>query len=145
MSSRTKQKRQRQKRTQQRKANIQTVTLHQKSDRASYKLIRRMTRDHPDVLQNIEFALVSAYREDRRLDDSTIAETLRAAIRGLEPGSVLAGQVRIRLEGVREMRADIEDSLWLDGLRVILDSLHNHSDAKPGSTGYLSFASRFVV
>ena len=145
MSSRTKLKRQRQKRTQQRNANIQTVTLHQKSEKGSYKLIRRMTRDHQDVLQNIEFALVSAYREDRRIDDSIIADTLRTAIRGLGPESVLAGPVRIRLQGVREMRADIEDDLWLDGLRVVLASLHNHSDAKPGSTGYLSFVSAFVI
>ena len=99
MSSKTKQKRQRQKRTQQRNANIQTVTLLRKSEKVSYKLIRRMTRDHQDVLQNIEFALVSAYREDRRIDDSIIAETLRSAIRGQEPGSVLAGQVRVRLVG----------------------------------------------
>ena len=145
MSSRTKQKRQRQKRAQQRRANIQTVTLNRKSEKVSYKLTRRMIRDHQDVLQNIEFALVSAYREDRRIDDSIIAETLRSAIRGQEPESVLAGQLRIRLEGIREMRADIEDDLWLDGLRVVLDSLRNHSDAKPGSIGYLSFVSRYVV
>jgi len=56
-------KRMRRKRAAQKKANIRLMLLHggMKETPGSGKLLKRMVRDHQDILQNIEFILVSAY------------------------------------------------------------------------------------
>ena len=62
------------------KINIRRMSLKKEPD--SSKLLKRMTRDHQDVLQNIEFTLVSCYRDDRSVDDRRIAAALKVAIGG---------------------------------------------------------------
>ena len=139
-------KRMRRKRAAQKKANIRLMSLHGglKETRATGKLLRRMTRDHVDVLQNIESVLISAYREDGSIDDRIIAEVLKAAIRGEEPESARAQSLNEDLTEMRELRADVPDKIWRDGLRTVLQSVQRHSNLRPGEREYLDFVSDFI-
>lgn len=103
-----------------------------------------MTHDHPDILQNIEFVLVTAHREDPSIDDVAVLSALRAALFANEPTEARAQDILARLAGTRQFRADVDDRLWKDGLRVVIDSVRTHSDLRAGSTGYLDFVSGFV-
>lgn len=139
-------KRMRRKRAAQKKANIRLMALHseQRETLGSRKLLRRMTRDHQDVLQNIEFILVSGYREDGRIDDRIIAQALKAAIRGEVPESARAQSLNESLDEMRELRADVPDDIWRVGLRTVLQSVQRHSNLRPGEREYLDFVSDFV-
>ena len=112
--------------------------------RGSHKLMKRMQRDHLDVLQNIEFALVERYREDDTIDDRLVAEALKAAIDNVVLQNERAASIKESLQGIREIRSDIPDDIWRDGLRTVLQSVYRHSDLKPGSTDYLDFVCEFV-
>ena len=103
-----------------------------------------MTRDHVDILQNIEFTLISDYREDRSIDDRIIANTLKAAIRGEEPEESRSQKLNDSLEGMREFRSDVPDDLWRDGFRTVLQSVHRHSNLRPGERNYIYFVSDFI-
>ena len=109
------------------------------------KELKRMTRDHVDVLQNIESVLISAYHEDWSIDDRIIAEVLNAAIRGEEPQGARAQSIHEDLGEMRDLRADVPDKIWRDGLRTVLQSVQRHSDLRPGEREYLGFISDFVV
>ena len=104
----------------------------------------RMTHEHVDVLQNIEFVLVSAYRDHPELDDRVIAAALRIAIAGGEAADEQTAGVVQALAGIREIRPDVSEELWGNGLKVVLRSVHNHSALQPGDTGYLDFVSSFM-
>ena len=111
----------------------------------THKMEDRMIYGHQDVLQNIEFALISGYRNDNAIDDSAIADALKAAILSLEPGNERSASLVDGLAGIRHMRADIDDDLWRDGLRTVLRSVRRHSDLQPGSRDYIHFVSPFVI
>jgi hypothetical protein len=104
-----------------------------------------MQRDHLDLLQNIEFILVTKYREDPTIDDRVVAEVLKAAIDNNAPQDKQAASIKESLQGIREIRSDIPDEIWRDGLRTVLQSVHRHSSLKPGSRGYLNFVSDFIL
>jgi len=112
--------------------------------RGSHKLLKRMRRDHLDLLQNIEFILIKRYQEDSTIDDRLVAEVLKAAIDSNAPQDEQAASIKESLQGIRELRSDVSDDIWRDGLRTVLQSVHRHSDLKPGSTYYLDFVSEFV-
>jgi len=116
-----------------------------KQKHGSRKLMKRMSRDHLDVLQNIEFALVSAYRNDRDVDDCVVAEALNAAIHDAVPDEPRARSLVHQLASVREFRADMADNIWRDALRTVLQSVQRHSTFKRGSTEYLDFVSTFIL
>ena len=103
-----------------------------------------MARDHLDVLQNIEFALVSGYRSERSIDDRIVADVLIAAILDAEPEDSRAQSLNESLENIRMLRSDISDDIWRDGLRTVLESVHRHSSLIPGARGYLDFVSDYV-
>lgn len=111
----------------------------------SHRLMKRMARDHQDILQNIEFALVSGYRENHSIDDCIVANALEAAILGNEPEDSRAISLNEALEDIRQLRSDVSDDIWTDGLRTILQSVHRHSSLKPGCRWYLDFASKFIL
>jgi uncharacterized alpha-E superfamily protein len=140
-------KRMRKKRAAQKKTNIRRMALHGglKETAATGKLLKRMTRDHVDVLQNIEFAMISAYEKDGSIDDRIIAEVLHAAIRDEEPESARAQSLNEELEEMRNLRADVTEDIWRDGLRTVLQSVQRHSDLRPGERNYLDFVSGFIV
>jgi hypothetical protein len=137
----------RRKRALQKKANIRQMALQRKSKAmlGSHKLMKRMTRNHQDILQNIEFVLVSGYRDDHGIDDCTVADALKAAIRDDVPEDPRAASLSEGLEGIRGFRSDVSDDIWRDGLRTVLQSVHRHSSLKQGSRGYLDFVSDFVL
>ena len=139
-------KRMRRKRAAQKKANIRLMALHSENKEimGSRKLMKRMTRDHQDLLQNIEFVLVSQYRENHRIDDRIVAETLKAAINGETVEDALAESLNKELEEVRLFRSDVSDDIWRDGLRTVLQSVHRHSGRRPGEREYLDFVSDFI-
>jgi hypothetical protein len=139
-------KRMRRKRAAQKKANILLMSLHggMKEAPGSGKLLKRMTRDHQDVLQNIEFVLVSRYREDGRIDDRIVANALKAAIRGDTADDALAGLLNEELEEMRLFCSDVSDDIWRDGLRTVLQSVQRHSNLRPGEREYLDFVCDFI-
>lgn len=139
-------KRMQRKREVQKKANIRLMSLHGGTKEApgSDKLLKRMTRDHQDVLQNIEFILVSGYRDDDRIDDRIIADALKAAISGDTAEDALAESLNKDLAETRQLNSDVSDDIWRDGLRTVLQSVQRHSNLSPGEREYLNFVSDFI-
>lgn len=140
-------KRMKRKRAARKKSNIRQMFLHGglRETRATGKLLRRMTRDHQDILQNIEFTLVAGYRQDGSIDDRLIAEVLKAAIHDEEPENARAQLLNESLQEMREFRTDVPDNIWLDGLRTVLQSVQRHSNLRPGERNYLDFVSDFII
>ena len=139
-------KRLKRKRALQKKANIRQMASQKKfgATLRPRKSMKHMARDHLDVLQNIEFVLVSGYRSDRSIDDRIVADVLIAAILDAEPEDTRARSLNESMESIRVLRSDIPDDIWRDGLRTVLESVHRHSSLKPGSRGYLDFVSDYV-
>jgi len=116
-------------------------------DRSAKAGLKRMTRDHVDVLQNIEFALVRQAGEDPNIDDRMIDQALRSCINQTDPPDDAGFQV-VRLcgalETVRSMREDVSDDTWTAGLRTVDQSVRRHSNLSPGETTYLDFVRDYV-
>jgi hypothetical protein len=140
-------KRLKRKRAMQQKANIRQMDSQKKlgATLKPRKSIKYMARHHLDVLQNIEFTIISRYRSDCSIDDRIVAYALRAVILYTEPEDTRAQSLSESLEGIRELRADIPDDIWQEGLRTVLQSVHRHSSLKPGCRLYLDFVSDFVL
>lgn len=109
------------------------------------KLMKRMTKDHVDVLQNIEFILVTSHRENSSIDDRIIADALKATIDNDVPQDERAISIKENLQDMYEFRGDVSDDIWHAGLRTVLQSVQRHSDLRPGSTEYLNFVSEFIL
>jgi len=107
--------------------------------------LKDMTRNYLDVLQNIEFILLSEYENDVSIDDRIVAEALRAAVLNAEPDDDIVQFLKERLEEIRRVRSDVSDDIWRDGLRTVLQSVLRHSNLKPGTTWYLDFVSDMVL
>ncbi|MBN1556193.1 MAG: hypothetical protein JXA11_15740 [Phycisphaerae bacterium] len=107
---------------------------------------RRMSRDHLDVLQNIEFALNSARREqfDVDVDDHACHAAIEAALTNTEPPYEAAAVVGQYLSDIRDIRLEIPEDIWKEGLRVVARSIRNHSQRRPGEVSYLDFAGDFL-
>ena len=140
-------KRMRRKRADQKKSNIRLMSLHggMRESPGSGKLLKRMTRDHHDLLQNIEFIFISQYRDNRRIDDRIVADALRAAISGDIAEDALAESLNKGLEEMRRFRSDVSDDIWRDGLLTVLQSVQRHSNLRPGEREYLEFVSDFIL
>lgn len=140
-------KRLKRKRALQKMANIREMALRRNisATLGSKKSMKRMTQDHQDVLQNIEFVLVTRHREDSSIDDRIIADVLKAAISGNMPEDTLAQSVNESLEGMREFRSDVSDEIWRNCLQTVLQSVYRHSSLRPGSMDYLDFVSDYIL
>jgi len=140
-------KRMQRKRVAQKKANLRLMSLHggMKEAPGSGKLLRRMSRDHQDLLQDIEFIFISRYREDRHIDDRIVVHALKAAIHGDTSENALAESLNQDLEEVRLLRSDVSDDIWRDGLLTVMQSVHRHSNLRPGKREYLDFVSYFIL
>ncbi|OHB61046.1 MAG: hypothetical protein A2167_04460 [Planctomycetes bacterium RBG_13_46_10] len=108
------------------------------------KIRRQMTKNHLDVLQNIEFSIVTAWRNNSKIDDKVVASALKTAIEGVVPVDELSVSLVKNIEDTRLLRADVPDEIWKNGLKVVLESVYNHSDAQTGDTDYLDFVSAFI-
>jgi len=140
-------KRMQRQRAAQKKANIRLMALHSNNREmpGSGKLLKRMVRDHHDILQNIEFVFISRCREDHRIDDRIVADALKAAIRGDTAADALAESLNRDLEAMRQLRSDVSDDIWRDGLRTVLQSVQRHSNLRPGEREYLEFVCYFIL
>jgi len=140
-------KRLKRKRALQKKANIRQMDSQKKlgATLKPRKSMKHMARYHLDMLQNIEFTILSRYRSDRSIDDRIVADALRAVILDTEPEDTRAQSLNESLEDIRELRPDIPDDVWRDGLLTVLQSVHRHSSLKSGSRAYLDFASDFIL
>jgi hypothetical protein len=118
-------KRLKRKRAMQKKANIRQMDSQKKlgATLKPRKSIKHMARDHLDILQNIEFVLVSGYRSDRSIDDRIVADALRAVILDTEPEDIRARSLNESLENIHVLRSDIPDDIWRDGMRTVLEAL----------------------
>ena len=134
------------KRAERKKANIRLMSLHSgmKETPESRKLMKRMVRDHQDVLQNIESIIISEYRENRRIDDRVVADALKAAIHSETAENDLAESINQAVEEMRMLRSNVSDDVWRDGLRTVLQSVHRHSYLRPGEREYLCFVGDFI-
>ncbi len=104
----------------------------------------RIIAEHQDLLQNIEFALVTRYREDPRIDDMTLAEALTAAILEREPTSELIQSVVEALGAIREFRPEIPDLTWKESWQTVLRSVYRHSKCRRGQRDYIDFIEPFL-
>jgi hypothetical protein len=111
----------------------------------SRRLMKRMSRDHPDLLQNIEFVLVTDWRENHQVDDAAAEEALRTVLGEGTPRSPLAEGIVEHLAAMREFRSDIPDHIWRDAVLTVLQSVRRHSLRRPGEQAYLRFASPFIL
>jgi hypothetical protein len=126
--------------------NKDVVHVYQ-HERATKTAFKSMTRDHVDVLQNIEFALVQEARNDPKIDDATIDQALGICLDRTElPDDADSRIVRLcqMLESTRALREDVSDELWHAGLRTVRKSVRTHSSLAPGDTGYLAFVRPYV-
>ena len=112
--------------------------------KSSHGLMKRMSRDHQDVLQNVEFALVSTWRHRDDVDDRACHAAIQSMLtRGKPPGEAPAALVA-QLRKIRDMRSDVPERIWKDALRVVAGSIRNHSHRRPGEINYLVFADQFI-
>jgi hypothetical protein len=113
---------------------------------ASARQSSRFARDHLDVLQNIEFAIVTCYREDPhdQIDDATVMKALQRTLLGESPDVSPVGLLMEAIAAVRRMRDETPDGVWNDAMRVVMASIENHSFREPGETEYLDFVDEFI-
>ena len=113
-------------------------------DRSAMSRMKHISRDHRDVLQNIEFALVNGHREDPQIDDHDVFEALRASLNDTEPDEEPVAGLVMALRAMRQLREEITDDVWREALHVVADSVKRHSELRPGETSYLSFTSKYM-
>jgi hypothetical protein len=116
-------------------------------DRETRVNMKGMTRDHLDVLQNIEFALVTCARHDPAIDDRMVDQALRICKSGeavAEDDDPRVNMLCEQLMSMRAMREDVSDEVWDAGLRTVDESVRRHSDLRPGEKSYLSFVAQYV-
>ncbi len=126
--------------------------------------------EHPDVLQNIEFAIISVYREQADLVDFSVMRALdaliafyKAELRGQTPQLINLpepeSRIFARTKEICEMRlgrGEIiaqDPSLFgkaqtLDVIFACLKKIRKSVDRwnkRGGRQGYLQFASQFIV
>ena len=106
--------------------------------------LKVMSRDHEDVLQNIEFAIVSQWREDSGIDDRQVDEALTVAMNNGVPSDRRISDLVTVIDQIRSMRKDVSDEIWRMALLTVRDSVRRHSDRKPRETSYLDFMSEYV-
>ncbi len=118
-----------------------------KADRSPKARMRKMARDHQDVLQNIEFALVTGHRKDPEIDDSKAIAALTASLAGVDPETLDDHRVSDLVKAlatIRQLRAELPEDVWREGLRVVKESIRRHSDLQPGETKYLDFVKEYI-
>jgi hypothetical protein len=118
-----------------------------KHDRMTKGAVKHMERDHIDLLQNIEFALVTQARTDPTIDDAIIDQAIRACIGRaelLDGSDSRVASLYANLNSIRSLREDVSDEIWDAGLRKIQKSVRLHSSLAPGETRYLDFVRPYV-
>jgi hypothetical protein len=116
-------------------------------DRETKVGMKQMTRDHLDVLENIEFVLVTHARHDPSIDDDIIDRALQITMGRTD----VVGETDPRvmtlcrsLEEIRESREDVPDTIWRAGLRTVDESVRRHSRLGSGEKSYLQFVGPYI-
>lgn len=113
-------------------------------DRSQTARIKKISREHEVVLQDIEAVLVYEEREDAEIDDQVASLAIRARIANIAPEDPSAELLFDELAIVRERHATISDFEWIEALRVVHESIVRHSSRTQGEKHYLRFAARFI-
>lgn len=111
---------------------------------SSDKLRRTISKNHMDLLQNIEFVLVRHYRDNDDIDDNMCADALRSVVKDKPLTNPYSISMAEELLSLKASRGDVDDKLWIDSCRVVLNSINDHSTLAPGNRGYLTFMKQFV-
>ncbi len=128
-----------------RKHAVERVSHYETKSTAAHSRMKRMPRDHADVLQNIEFMLVQAHRGDDQIDDGVLAEAVDASRKRVTPEDPNVLLVVSMVSTVRTMRADVGDETWEKCLKTVADSIRRHSDLRPGQKAYIRFIEKFII
>lgn len=127
--------------------NKEVVHAYQ-HDRENNLSMKQMSRDHLDVLENIEFALVRTAQRFPAIDDSVLDEALRFALADRAPDDDSEDEVknvyRVLL-AVRRERKDVSHGVWNSGLKTVRDSVRRHSSLTPGDRAYIRFVEPYVM
>src|SRR5271155_2707752 len=87
---------------------------HERENKTS---MNHMTRDHLDVLQNIEAILVGYASKVASVDDRTIDEALGILRRNketIENAELHVKGICLYLDDIRARRGDVSDTIWFD-------------------------------
>jgi hypothetical protein len=120
------------------------VVTPYKNDPTGVKLMKRISGEHADVLQNIEFTILQCHKQDGRIDDRAVSAAIHACLHDEEPDDPRVADIVEALESMRDFRDDVDDDVWRKALQVVDDSVRRHSQLQPGQTSYLSFIAQFV-
>jgi hypothetical protein len=104
-----------------------------------------ITRKHEDVLQDIEATLVDCWSQVEGLDDRWAHLALVAAMRDDPPDHPTSWYVYGCLKAARERRDDVAPDVWLDALRVVDQSVRDHSSLQRGDRSYLRFILPYIA
>ncbi len=126
--------------------NKEVVHTYQ-HDRETKTSMKHLTRDHVNVLQNIEAMVVGYAREEESVDDRTIDEALgymRRDKQNIEGADLHVKGICLYLDEMRAHRQDVSDAIWLAALRTVQDSVRRHSSLHPGEKAYIEFVSNYL-
>ena len=91
-------------------------------ERANVGAVKRITRDHLDVLQDIEFGIMPCARYDVIIDDRSIDLVLRTCMNQenlSQDADERAVRLRNRLDRIQAMRDDISEEISNAALRTV--------------------------
>jgi hypothetical protein len=102
-----------------------------------------ITTHHADLLANIEGTILETARDVTGLCDHWTHLGLIGAMRDDMPDHPCSLMLYETLKKLRQGRDDVADELWLDALRVVDQSVRDHSSLRHGDRSYLSFIGAF--
>ena len=114
------------------------------ADRSKRGKMKRMAREHEEVLEVIERACLTRWREHQDIDDRAVDLALHAAIVGETPDDPAVADLAADLAIGRAGLGDTPDQVWVDALRVVRDSVARHSSRRPGESEYLKFIDEYI-
>lgn len=103
-----------------------------------------ITRGHPEVLHVIESTILRSWSVVPGVDDYWAHMGLIGAMRDDPPDHPCSWDVYWRLQQARELRDDVPAEIWLDALRVVDQSVRDHSSLQHGDRSYLAFILQYV-
>jgi len=80
--------------------------------------MNQFEKKHMDLLQNIEFTLVTAYRNDNTIDDAVIRNALRELVYNKTCEDPRSELIVSQLHEIKNVRSDISDKIWKQTLRI---------------------------
>jgi len=119
--------------------------MQRRNELAAKQARKTVREENLDVLQNIEFGIVTTSREDPTIDDVIVFSALKSALKRTGSEDLRTSAVIDGLRRMREMRTDVTDSVWDNCLRTIMESVRLHSALTPGAKGYLDFIKHFII